>query len=183
MTNVTERVSLPTEEELTVKEVTLGYPYLKAGANHLGKYCEPQNNEFMLCRFETDDPRKCLKDGAAVTDCTLEFFSKVKQACPAELTRYAMCLEKSDYKLRFAECRQTGAEYNACMKEKMGMETPHFGYHALVKVHQSDRPKPAVERPAYLDDPRGGKRIQEFPDETFPHEKRKNYGNYHFGLH
>ena len=77
MTNVTERVSLPTEEELTVKEVTLGYPYLKAGANHLGKYCEPQNNEFMLCRFETDDPRKCLKDGAAVTDCTLEFFSKV----------------------------------------------------------------------------------------------------------
>ena len=50
-----------------------------------------------------------------------------------------MCLEKSDYKLRFAECRQTGAEYNACMKEKMGMETPHFGYHALVKVHQSDR--------------------------------------------
>merc|ERR1711983_509848 len=113
------------EEELTVKEVTLGYPYLKAGANHLGKYCEPQNNEFMLCRFETDDPRKCLKDGAAVTDCTLEFFSKVKQACPAELTRCAMCLEK------------------------MGMETPHFGYHALVKVHQSDRPKPEVQRPAY----------------------------------
>ena len=66
-------------------------------------------------------------------------YFQVKQACPAELTRYAMCLEKSDYKLRFAECRQTGAEYNACMKEKMGMETPHFGYHALVKVHQSDR--------------------------------------------
>lgn len=77
MANVTERVNLPSFEELTVPEVTLGYPYLKAGAQHLGKYCEPQNNEFMLCRFETDDPRKCLRDGANVTDCTLEFFSKV----------------------------------------------------------------------------------------------------------
>ena len=24
---------------------------------HLGKYCEVQNNEFMLCRNETQDPR------------------------------------------------------------------------------------------------------------------------------
>ena len=63
----------------------------------------------------------------------------MKKACPAELTRYAMCLEKSDYKLKFSHCRETGEAYNACMKEKMGMETPHFGYHALVKVHQSDR--------------------------------------------
>ena len=67
-------------------------------------------------------------------------YFQVKQACPAELTRYAMCMEKSGHgKLRFSNCRQTGEDYNACMKEKMGMETPHFGYHALVKVHQSDR--------------------------------------------
>ena len=64
---------------------------------------------------------------------------QVKKACPAELTRYAMCLEKSDYMLKYSYCRETGEAYNACMKEKLGMETPHFGYHALVKVHQSDR--------------------------------------------
>ena len=63
----------------------------------------------------------------------------MKKACPAELTRYAMCLEKSDYMLKYSYCRETGEAYNACMKEKLGMETPHFGYHALVKVHQSDR--------------------------------------------
>ncbi len=28
----------------------MGTPYLKAGAMHLGKACEAQNNEFMLCR-------------------------------------------------------------------------------------------------------------------------------------
>jgi NADH dehydrogenase (ubiquinone) 1 alpha subcomplex subunit 8 len=76
---VSLKVSLPTEEELTVQEMPLGTPYLKAGANHLGKYCEPQNNEFMLCRLETGDPRKCINDGKAVTSCSLEFFSKVGQ--------------------------------------------------------------------------------------------------------
>lgn len=59
---VTNKMWLPTEEELTVEEVPLGTPYLKAGAQHLGKYCEAVNNEFMLCRTETGDPRACLKE-------------------------------------------------------------------------------------------------------------------------
>ena len=33
-----------------VFQVPLGTPYLRAGAMHLGKYCETKNNEFMLCR-------------------------------------------------------------------------------------------------------------------------------------
>lgn len=41
---VTYKVELPTEEELTVPEVNLSGPALKAGAFHLGKYCEFQNN-------------------------------------------------------------------------------------------------------------------------------------------
>ncbi len=75
---VTMKTPLPTEEELSVQDVSIGSAYLKAGAHHLGKYCEPQNNEFMLCRQETDDIRKCVKDGKQVTSCSLEFFSKVR---------------------------------------------------------------------------------------------------------
>ena len=63
----------------------------------------------------------------------------MKNACPAELTRYAMCLEKSDSNMKYSACRETGAVFDACMKEKMGMDRPHFGYHSLVKVHQTDR--------------------------------------------
>lgn len=53
----TKETQLPTYAELEVEEVPLGGPYLKAGAFHLGKYCETTNNEFMLCRQETNDPR------------------------------------------------------------------------------------------------------------------------------
>ena len=38
-------------------QVPLGTPSLRSAAMHLGKYCEVQNNEFMLCRTETQDPR------------------------------------------------------------------------------------------------------------------------------
>ena len=67
----------PSDEALTVEEVPIGTPYLKAGGTHLGKYCEPQNNEFMLCRLETNDASKCLEDGKAVTNCANNFFRQV----------------------------------------------------------------------------------------------------------
>lgn len=35
---------LPSDEELTVPEVNLSSPALRAGAFHMGKYCENQNN-------------------------------------------------------------------------------------------------------------------------------------------
>ena len=54
---LTKDIWLPTDAELTVEEVPLGTPSLRAGAMHLGKACEVQNNEFMLCRSETQDPR------------------------------------------------------------------------------------------------------------------------------
>lgn len=69
----------PTDEELFggVEDVPLGTPYLKAGAFHYGKYCEAQNNEFVLCKHETRDPIACLPEGKVVTNCANEFFRKV----------------------------------------------------------------------------------------------------------
>lgn len=41
---ITDDVWLPTEEELTVQEINLSGPALKAGAVQLGKACELENN-------------------------------------------------------------------------------------------------------------------------------------------
>jgi hypothetical protein len=59
--------------------------------------------EFMLCRKELDDPRKCIGEGRAVTSCALEFFRKVKKTCFKEFTQYANCLDKSSTKLEFEQ--------------------------------------------------------------------------------
>lgn len=41
---ITSEVNLPTEEELTIQEVNVSTAALRAGAFHLGKHCEYQNN-------------------------------------------------------------------------------------------------------------------------------------------
>jgi len=73
-------VHLPSDAELTVPEIPIGFPYLKAGAHHLGSACETVNNEFMLCRQEEQDPRKCISEGKEVTACTMNFFQDVSVA-------------------------------------------------------------------------------------------------------
>jgi len=146
---------LPSIEELTVQEVELGSTYLRAGGCHLGKYCEPENNEFVLCKTETDNPVACLEEGKLVTSCALKFFQSVKKFCAPEFITYAKCLESSSQHLDLAKCRKTQYAFDACVKENMGLERPIYAYSAMAKIHDTDRPKPEEPRPAWLDDPRG----------------------------
>lgn len=155
--SLTASTQLPTEEELTVKEVPLGTPYLKAGAFHLGKYCETQNNEFMLCRIETEDPRACIKEGKEVTSCAMDFFSKIKNSCAGEFTSYAMCLERGSADMLFTKCRKTQSAYDACVMDNLKLERPHYGYHCLPKIHHTDRPKPIEEAPGWMADEKAQK--------------------------
>lgn len=57
----------------------------------------------MLCRQELDDPRKCVNEGKAVTNCALEFFRKVKKTCAEEFLQYANCLDKSSGDMQFKQ--------------------------------------------------------------------------------
>ncbi|CRK90926.1 CLUMA_CG004615, isoform A [Clunio marinus] len=138
----TEDIYLPPDEELTVPEVNLSSPALRAGSFHMGKYCENQNNEFMLCRDELDDPRKCIAEGRAVTACALEFFRKVKKSCYEEFTQYTTCLDKSSGDLAFKHCRLTQGVYDKCMLDNLNLERPPYGYFCRVRVHHTDRPEP-----------------------------------------
>merc|ERR1711936_1502439 len=74
----------------------------------------------------------------------------------AELTTFAMCLERGgEGKLLYRMCRKTQAAFDACMKDNLNMEKPHYAYHTMAKIHDTTRPKPVEERPKWLDDPRG----------------------------
>ncbi|KAG6447236.1 hypothetical protein O3G_MSEX004811 [Manduca sexta] len=150
---LTHDVILPEESELTVPEVNLSASTLMAASVHLGKYCEHANNEFMLCRFEENDPRKCINEGKAVTACTMEFFRKVKKACLQEFNQYANCVDKSSGDFSFQYCRKTQGVLDQCMLEKLNIERPSFGYFTEARVHDSKRPKPLPESKPHYPDP------------------------------
>ncbi|CAG7835437.1 unnamed protein product, partial [Allacma fusca] len=143
---------LPTYEELEVEECNLSSPFLKAGAMFLGKHCETINNEFMLCKSETKDPRQCLSAGKAVTACSMDFFRKVKKNCAEEFTEYAKCLDMSGPQMTYENCRNTQAVFDSCMFEKLGMVRPPYGYFSEVRVHDSSRPAPKPAPPLVFPD-------------------------------
>uniref|UniRef100_A0A1E1W489 NADH dehydrogenase [ubiquinone] 1 alpha subcomplex subunit 8 n=1 Tax=Pectinophora gossypiella TaxID=13191 RepID=A0A1E1W489_PECGO len=149
---LTADIHLPEESELTVPEINLSTATLRAGSFHLGKYCEHANNEFMLCRFEEQDPRKCLNEGKVVTACTMEFFQKVKRACLDEFNQYANCVDKSSGDYSFKFCRKTQGTFDKCMLEKLNLERPGFGYFTEARVHSTNRPKPLEEPKAVYPD-------------------------------
>lgn len=53
----------------------------------------------MLCRNEEEDPRRCLKEGAAVTACGVRFLQQIKKQCRAEFEDYAHCIDQAHKKL------------------------------------------------------------------------------------
>ncbi|CAH0551268.1 unnamed protein product [Brassicogethes aeneus] len=149
---VTDDVILPTEEELTVPEINLSGPALKAGAFHLGKACENQNNEFMLCRNELGDPRKCINEGKAVTNCAMNFFRQIKKTCSGEFMQYVNCLDKSSPDQAFNPCRKTQAVLDKCVKDNLGIDRPPYDYYTRVHVHKTARPRLPVEGPTVYED-------------------------------
>lgn len=133
-------VQLPDEKELTVEEINVSWPLLQAAAFYVGKACERSNNEYMLCRQETKDPRKCVDEAKSVTSCALNFFQALKQHCREDFEQYVNCLERSSGTLDFKHCRRTQAAVDKCILEKFNIERPPFGYFCEAKVHDTKRP-------------------------------------------
>merc|ERR1719309_68117 len=90
----------------------------------------------------------------------------MKLSCNSELTQYAGCLEKSSSDMAYVPCRKTQAAFDNCMVENYGLERPHYGYHCLPKIHETDRAKPAEQKPEWMNNPKA-KKLDSLP-ETFP---------------
>merc|ERR1719221_1369268 len=114
-----------------------------------------------MCAAEFMTYATCLERG-----CSMEFFRKVKAMCAAEFMTYATCLERGSSNMEFKECRKTQAAFDNCMMESYGMERPHYGYHCLPKIHESDRPMPVEEKPEWMNNDKARK-LDSLP-ENFP---------------
>ncbi|XP_063172047.1 NADH dehydrogenase [ubiquinone] 1 alpha subcomplex subunit 8 [Candoia aspera] len=135
------QVEVPPLEELDVPELPVGTAVLKAGAHHYGSQCDRINKEFMLCRWEERDPRKCLKEGRAVSQCAVDFFRQIKLHCATPFTNYWTCIDDSEM-LEFRHCRKQQQLFDDCVLEKLGWVRPDLGQLAKVTKVETDRPIP-----------------------------------------
>lgn len=52
-----------------VEEIGTTSAPLKSASFFLGSYCQKYNEDYMLCKNESQDPGHCLKEGRRVTRC------------------------------------------------------------------------------------------------------------------
>lgn len=139
---LTKDVTLPSESDLTVEEINLSHATLITAGPYVGKLCENVNNEFMLCRQELKDPRACVAVGKQVTSCAMGVLRKIKKECLEEFKQYANCIDKSSSNMAFRHCRRTQNIFDTCMKDKLEIARPDFGYFCRGRVHKTLRPEP-----------------------------------------
>ncbi|XP_060577756.1 NADH dehydrogenase [ubiquinone] 1 alpha subcomplex subunit 8-like [Ruditapes philippinarum] len=150
----TETFNLPARDELMMQEIKLTFPAMKAASLHMGKYCDDQSKEFMLCKSENGkDPRPCLNEGKEVTRCGMEFLQKVKKSCAESFTDYWKCLD-TQHELKFRFCRKYQTIFDNCVEEQIGLTRPDIMHFMKIRLHKTNRPKPEEpELPAPLADP------------------------------
>lgn len=134
-------VEVPTLQELNVDEIKVSSAVLKAAAHHYGSQCDKPNKEFMLCRWEEKDPRKCLEEGRKVNECALNFFRQIKGHCAESFTEYWTCLDYSALEeLRY--CRKQQQAFDSCIFDKLGWVRPELGDLSKVTKVSTERPLP-----------------------------------------
>ncbi|XP_038601767.1 NADH dehydrogenase [ubiquinone] 1 alpha subcomplex subunit 8 [Tachyglossus aculeatus] len=134
-------VDLPTLPELDVKEVKVSSAVLKAAAHHYGSQCDKPNKEFMLCRWEEKDPRRCLQEGKLVNECALDFFRKIKLHCAEPFAEYWSCIDYTNLQ-ELRRCRKQQAAFDNCVLDKLGWVRPDLGELSKVTKVKTDRPLP-----------------------------------------
>jgi NADH dehydrogenase (ubiquinone) 1 alpha subcomplex subunit 8 len=113
---------------------------LKAGAFQYAKQCGDINREYMLCKKEENDPRKCLKYSHKVSDCAADFYTNVTDVCGQQFTKLAGCLELNTRR-SYQFCRLQQLDFDKCVYENLGYDKAMDAVDPGAKV-QTDRPKP-----------------------------------------
>uniref|UniRef100_A0A8D3DPU1 NADH dehydrogenase [ubiquinone] 1 alpha subcomplex subunit 8 n=1 Tax=Scophthalmus maximus TaxID=52904 RepID=A0A8D3DPU1_SCOMX len=125
-------------------QVNVSSAVLKAAAHHFGSQCDKANKEFMLCRWEEKDPRKCIEEGRKVNECALNFFRQIKGNCAESFTEYWTCLDYSNL-AELRHCRKPQQAFDSCVLDKLGWERPALG--DLSKVTKVATVRPLPENP------------------------------------
>ncbi|KAJ4926184.1 hypothetical protein JOQ06_008367 [Pogonophryne albipinna] len=134
-------LEVPSLQELKVDEINVSSAVLKAAAHHYGSQCDKPNKEFMLCRWEEKDPRKCLEEGRKVNECALNFFRQIKGSCAESFTEYWTCLDYSNL-TELRRCRDKQQTFDSCALEKLGWQRPVLGELSKVTKVATERPLP-----------------------------------------
>ncbi|KAI9501105.1 ndufa8, NADH-ubiquinone oxidoreductase complex I 19kd subunit [Coemansia spiralis] len=91
---------------------------LKSASFFIGSVCQEYNEDFMLCKDESRDPKHCLREGRKVTRCAMDALQKIQSKCQREFQMHWQCLDIKNQE--FGRCREPEKAYNECLFSAFG---------------------------------------------------------------
>ncbi|KAG4300642.1 hypothetical protein PCK1_003071 [Pneumocystis canis] len=87
---------------LGMEEVGATSAPLKAASYFIGAYCQPFNDDFMLCKAENKGKGEsaCLKEGRRVTRCSIDLLQHLHQYCADSVERTSFPINESSESLK-----------------------------------------------------------------------------------
>jgi hypothetical protein len=118
-----ERVKLATEgvptyldDEATDRHV------LFAGAKALMYMCGQEAEDFMECASKDPNPRACMPENVALTECTHKALDTISKECPHEVGELVGCLDEYRGYWFGTRCREREYELRVCLQAKLGFD-------------------------------------------------------------
>ncbi|KAH6559957.1 hypothetical protein BASA50_006662 [Batrachochytrium salamandrivorans] len=129
----------PLQDVPTVADVGCTSAPLNSISFHFGEACKDYNEDYILCKKGSADPRDCLAEGRKVTRCAMDLISKLKANCNDSWTQHWQCLDANNQMLY--KCRKEEREMNDCIFTKMGIskfipDTPE----GVQQIHLKEKP-------------------------------------------
>ena len=109
-------------ESLKYEELPVSSAPLISAGQMLGVACRVESQDFQVCKRETKDPRRCLDQGKAVSDCARSFLMKIRKHCRSEFRDHWDCLDK--HNLQLSHCAKYQPRFDQCVLERIGVERP-----------------------------------------------------------
>lgn len=100
------------ESDTGFKELGATSAPLMSMAYFIGDFCKEFNEDFMLCKTENHDPRKCLLEGRKVTRCAMDVLSQLQKECGSEFKNHWDCLDFKNH--QYQSCRDKEKQLNSC---------------------------------------------------------------------
>ena len=86
---------------------------LMSSSKHISLQCRKVNEAYIACKDRNHgNPSSCLKEGEAVTACTVAALTELNNKCPEQLRSYCECMDY--YSNRFAKCRKEQQAFETC---------------------------------------------------------------------
>lgn len=95
---------------------------LVAGAKYTSYMCAAEELDFLECKAKDENPRACVPENVALTECAHAALDKISRQCASEFDEVVDCLESPSVHGELSACRQSERDLRVCVQARFGVD-------------------------------------------------------------